>query len=73
MSSDIERVERVQERHEAELMATPGVVGVGVGERHGRPVLLVMVKERTPEVDRLPQQIEGVPVEIEVTGEIEAL
>jgi len=69
MSSD---VERVQERHEDRLMATPGVVGVGVGERHGRPVLLVMVKERTPEVDRLPQEIDGVPVEVEVTGEIEA-
>jgi hypothetical protein len=66
------RIEQVQERHEEELMATRGVVGVGIGERRGEPVLLVMVSERTPEVGRLPREIEGVPVEIEVVGEIEA-
>ena len=66
-------IEQVQERHERELMATPGVVGVGIGERRGNPVLLVMVRERTPEVERLPRQIEGVPVEVELVGDVEAL
>lgn len=67
-----EPIEQVQERHEDELMAVPGVVGVGIGERQSAPALLVMVSERTPEVERIPREIEGVPIVIEVVGEIRA-
>ena len=67
-----DEIERVQERHESQLMAVPGVVGVGIGVRQGRPALLVMVRERTPEVARLPPTLEGVPLAIEVVGDITA-
>jgi hypothetical protein len=54
------------------LMAIPGVVGLYHGEdEEGRTCLKVMVKERTPELERrLPKRIEGYPVVIEETGEI---
>lgn len=59
------------ERHSAELLAIPGVVGVSEGVREGRPVLQILVVRRTPElVARLPQSLEGHPVVIVETGVI---
>ena len=64
----------VKERHEAELMAIPGVVGVGIGERDGTEVIVVYVEKRTAQVDReVSDTLEGYPVFIEVTGPINAL
>jgi hypothetical protein len=65
-------IEQIQERHEAALMAVPGVTGVGVGLRDGHPVLLVLVRERTPEVARLPQSLDGIPLVVDVVGDITA-
>jgi hypothetical protein len=58
--------------HSAELMALPGVVGLYEGEtsRH-QPCIRIMVAERTHDlVARLPQHLEGYPVEIEESGTI---
>ena len=56
-------------RHERSLMSVPGVVGVGVADRSGRPVILVML---TPEAKALPEQLDGYLVSVEVTGEATA-
>jgi hypothetical protein len=56
------------------------VVGVGVGYRGGARqelALVVMVKQKLPraqlrEEDLLPQEIEGIPVEVRVVGELRA-
>jgi hypothetical protein len=62
------------EAHTKELMALPGVVGVYVGEKNGTPCIKVMVIEETPELkQRIPRQLEGHPVVIDVTGEIKAM
>jgi hypothetical protein len=56
-----------------ELMAVPGVVGTGESLRDGKPCIVVMVVARTPEIDkRIPKELEGYPVRVEVTGEIRA-
>ena len=40
----------------------------------GRPVILVLVERRTPEIDvRVPKEIEGYPVEIRAVGEVRKL
>jgi hypothetical protein len=58
-------------RHTDDLMALPGVVGVGEALCDGTPCILVLVVERTPELEeRMPRQLEGFLVEIKVTGEI---
>lgn len=62
----------VRRRHEQELLEIRGVEGVGVGERGGREVILAYVHDATVQ-ERLPREIEGVPVAAEVTGEISAL
>lgn len=67
-------VARVLGRHTRRLMALPGVVGTAEGRCSGRSCILVLVTQRTPELERLvPDELEGVPVEIRETGPIRAL
>ncbi len=48
-------------------MATPGVVGTAVGlTADGRPVVRIFTE--TARVGGLPASLDGVPVEVEVTG-----
>ena len=65
-------IDGVLARHEKSLLAVPGVVGVGATERAGRPAILVMLSHVTPESKRLPDELDGYPVDREVTGEITA-
>ena len=65
----------VHARHSPSLMALEGVVGTAEGQMpDGRPAILILVKSMTPELRRaLPQDIEGWPVRVQVTGEIRAM
>ncbi len=57
-----------------ELLAISGVVGTGEGRLEGRPAFLVLVVRDTAELRaRIPAEIEGYPVSIQVTGEIRKL
>lgn len=75
---------QVQERHVDQLMRKPHVVGVGVGLRCRRGeftedmCLVVMVDEKVPNEalapdDRIPPEIDGVPVDVQETGTFAAL
>ncbi|MBW7988499.1 MAG: PKD domain-containing protein [Planctomycetes bacterium] len=67
-----ERVRDVQEKHTDILMARPGVVGTAVGlNDDGEYAVLVLLE--IPGVAGIPQDLEGVPVQVVVTGEILAL
>ena len=61
----------VHRRHTLELMAIPGVVGTGVGVSPDcRAVIAIFTKDAS--VAGLPDTLEGIPVEVRVTGEIVA-
>lgn len=63
----------VLKRHTDSLMAIPGVVGVGQGERNGHPTVYVMVARLTDSLRRaLPDSLEGYAVQIVTTGTIQA-
>jgi hypothetical protein len=73
----------VKEAHTASLMAKPNVVGVSVGyqqkdgRRTGEVALIVMVdKKFSPDAlspnDLIPAEIDGVPVDVQDVGRIEA-
>jgi hypothetical protein len=69
-----EEIVRVQEQYENQLLSLPGVVGVGIGDCDGAPCLQVFVSETTAELqDQIPQELDGVKVEIKVTGPINTL
>jgi len=62
--------------HDKELLAIRGVAGVYVGVLSDQktPCLKIMLARPTPEADRrIPKQLEGYPVIVEVTGEIRPL
>lgn len=66
-------VEEVKRRHEANLMKSPGVVGVGIGRKDGKACIRIYVSEDSPKVlAALPQSLEDVPVEVVVSGPFEA-
>lgn len=54
-------------------MAIPGVVGVGIGNKDNRPVIVVMTAASSLQAgSMLPQTLDGHPVVVEQTGEISA-
>ncbi len=75
--SDITQAIEIKTRHEAALLALPGVVGVGVGllppghPQGGRLAIVVLVRGGPPQ--GLPPQLEGFPVDVVEAGDIEAL
>lgn len=66
------RAEDVRARHTHRLLAIKGVVGTALGETpDGASEIKVFTKG--PDVVDVPEELEGVPVTIEVTGEFIAL
>jgi hypothetical protein len=77
------RVRAIKKAHEKALMDKANVVGVGVGLRQqggvrtGEVALVVMVSRKVPPDqlspdDVIPDEIEGVPVDVQEVGEIKA-
>ncbi|MBL8057497.1 MAG: hypothetical protein JNK29_12395 [Anaerolineales bacterium] len=85
MSSEaMQRALAVKRRHEQELMRKANVVAVGVGLRSragtltGEICIVVSVRRKVPAADlspadRIPAVLDGVPVDVQATGEITAL
>jgi hypothetical protein len=82
--SAAEKAQAVKDAYTGFLMSKPNVVGVGIGlhkvegQRTGQVGLVVMVSHKVakdllrPE-DVIPEQIDGVPVDVREVGEINAL
>jgi hypothetical protein len=65
-------IEQVKQRHEMQLLAIDGVVGVGIQPRQvGREVIVVFLRDRAAQA-LIPTQLEGFAVETEITGEFRA-
>jgi hypothetical protein len=82
--SVVEKAQAVKDAYTAFLMAKPNVVGVGLGlhkvagQRTGQVGLVVLVSRKTPDEllspqDRIPEQIDGVPVDVREVDEFNAL
>ena len=67
-------IQEVKSRHEAALIAAPGVVSVGIGlADDGAAVIIVGIDRDRPEIRaKVPQTIEGYRVRVEVIGTIKA-
>jgi hypothetical protein len=63
--------------HEEELLAAPGVVGVGIGQERGEDALVLLVERLVPGRDTLtalglPSRLEGYLLVLREAGTIEA-
>ena len=67
-------IEQVLKEHTEELMALPGVVGVAQSLCDGRDCIKVYVVQMSSELEqKMPKELDGYKVDIEVTGEFRAL
>ena len=67
-------VNDVKKKYEAKIMKIPGVVGIGIGKENDNDVIKVLVAEQTALIDKkVPKQLKGFPVVVQVTGTIKAL
>ncbi|MFW9910792.1 MAG: hypothetical protein ACFFEF_19730 [Candidatus Thorarchaeota archaeon] len=80
----LEEVRRVKAEYERELMRKPGVVGIAIGYKliRGKKtdqlciICYVVKKKRIGELeerDVIPEEIEGVPVDVIESGQVRAL
>lgn len=64
-------IEAVLAAHNDSLMAVPGVVATAIGRCNNAPCIRILVSHVTDEVQRrVPRQLEGFPVRIDVSGPI---
>jgi hypothetical protein len=71
----MKNIDEVIKMYADSLLTIPGVVGVYHGlNEDGSSCLKVMVKKKTPEVERrIPKELEGYAVVIDETGEIKPM
>lgn len=63
---------RVKNAHEARLLSIDGVVGIGIQQNEiGDEVIWVYLRDESV-LRHIPSILEGIPVQTEITGEIEA-
>jgi len=64
-------IEAVLAAHNDSLMAVPGVLATAIGRCKGAPCIRVLVSRVTDDVQRrVPSQLEGFPVQVDVSGPI---
>jgi len=75
MPENMEKIRSIKSINEKVWMALPGVVAVGIGlVSGGKPGIVVSVAKNLNEVrSKIPTVVEGIPVEVQETGEIRAL
>ncbi|TVR66016.1 MAG: hypothetical protein EA422_02790 [Gemmatimonadales bacterium] len=65
-------IQEVQEAFTPEWMELPGVVGTGLALCDGEPCIRVFLARESPEARAaIPEEVEGYPVEVVVTGPFE--
>lgn len=70
--ADKPTIEQVKSKHERELLKIEGVQGVGIGldNDKDRQVIKIYADKKTKALqERVPTELEGYPVQIEVSGE----
>jgi len=67
-------IQEAKSRHEARLLAVPGVVSVGIGrDASDRLVLVVGIRERAATaLEQIPAELDGHPVVVRSMGSVRA-
>jgi hypothetical protein len=74
MSDLNQKAIEVKRKHEKAWMSLDGVIAVGIGLYSGSPAIIISVKKESDKIrNKLPESVEGIPVVIKITGEINAI
>lgn len=69
-------IQEVKAAWEKQLMAKPGVTGVGISltkDRREKCIKVYVNRSEAAQAGEIPKQIEGYPVEVEIRGTFKAL
>ncbi|MBN1973030.1 MAG: hypothetical protein JW787_05290 [Sedimentisphaerales bacterium] len=67
-------IEQVQKEHTDEWMVIPGVEGTAIGQKQGKPCIIIFSSIAPKKLKNLiPSIIEGYPIIIRLTGKFHAL
>jgi hypothetical protein len=83
LNAETERILQVLKKHKSDLLAKPNVVGVAIGFQQQAGLstqnlaLVVMVEKKIPSSllspeGQIPASLDGVPVDVQVIGQIKA-
>ena len=70
-----DRATVVLEQHRATLMATPGIIGAGIGasgRADGEAAIIIFVNQNASQRPFVPESIDGIPVTVILTDEFVA-
>lgn len=70
MTISIDQARQAKERAKTELASLPGVVGIGIGKVGADYAVKVNLREALPHSAGVPDKIAGVPVLLEVVGDL---
>lgn len=75
MIDNIEKIKTIKKKYEQEWVRLPQVISIGIGQVKAETIgIIVQVLEITDEVKKLiPDQVEGIPVELQIGKTIRAL
>ena len=70
-------IETIKQKYEQRLMQLPNVVGLAIGEKDGKQVIVVFVSRKVPKAslqtkDILPETLDGFEVDVEEIGTVRA-
>lgn len=66
------KLQAAQSELSRRVMNLPGVTGTAIGEKKGRPCLVVYLSDSSAG-SRIPRSVGGYPVKVEVTGPFKRL
>ncbi|MBI4468561.1 MAG: hypothetical protein HY650_04470 [Acidobacteria bacterium] len=69
---EFERLKEIQHRHQSDLLAIPGVLGVGISAEDGDYGFVVLVRAGLDAEAKIQATLEGIPVRIVHVKEIVA-
>ena len=69
--AEFDKAVAVHARHQKAIMETPGVHGVGIGEKNGNLAIVILVDDASRKA-QLAATIESMPTDVRVVGRIHA-
>jgi hypothetical protein len=75
MSQEIEKVRQVKQKHEKDWLKIPEIAAIGIGNTSSGKIGIVISLKTASAMARqqIPQEVDGIPIEVNISGEIRAL
>ncbi|HKK40810.1 MAG TPA: hypothetical protein VJ963_00280 [Bacteroidales bacterium] len=68
-------IQQAKTKHEASILKMEGVVSVGIGIRKDKTkaIIIGLIRENKEIIRKIPAELEGFPVEVQIIGSLSAL